>query len=110
MPTEFQNRFSDSVSMLNDISREKFGERFSDLEMHRQNQVFRTFFLNPETRERAFDLRSLCLEGFYSDYHDPWYRGISGWEYVEFKGKRISDLKKDWSFLRIHREFNEKRE
>jgi hypothetical protein len=52
----------------------------------------------------VFALRAVCLEGFYSDYRDPSYSGRTAWDILEFKGKRVDGIKKDWSFLKIYRD------
>ena len=93
---------------MNDKSKERFSKNFTDLETTDQDLVLRGLFLDPRTRERTFDLRSIALEGFYSDYHDPWYYGVTPWELVRFGGKRISDLEKDWTFLKVWKEYKKK--
>jgi hypothetical protein len=91
---------------VNGKSNEKFGSDFSEISDFDKNLVLRTLFLDPKNREGMFDLRSLALEGFYSDYHDPWYEGITPWKLVKFEGKRISDLKKDWTFLKVWKDYD----
>jgi hypothetical protein len=100
-PKEVQGYFRGIIDLVNQRSRSYFQEPFTELSLFNKNWILRDLFLDPRTRERIFDLRSLALEGFYSDYHDPWYQGVSAWELVHFQGKRISGLKKDWSFLKV---------
>ncbi|MGI0080349.1 MAG: gluconate 2-dehydrogenase subunit 3 family protein [Nitrososphaerales archaeon] len=106
-PKEVQDYFRDTVRMIEDLSGRLFAKPFRDLNDPDRNIVFRKMYLDPKSRERALDIRSLALEGFYSDYHDPWYEGLSGWEVVGFSGKRISDLKKDWTFLKVWKDWSE---
>ena len=103
-PREVQGYFRGIVDLVNKRSVSHFQNEFSGLSTFNKNWILRDLFLDPKTRERIFDLRSLALEGFYSDYHDPSYRGVSAWELVHFEGKRISGIKKDWSFLKIWRD------
>ncbi|MCL4518427.1 MAG: gluconate 2-dehydrogenase subunit 3 family protein [Thaumarchaeota archaeon] len=109
-PPPVQQYFRDCISVVDSRSQNKFQSKFVDLSGADKNIVLRELFLDPKTRERVFDLRSLALEGFYSDYHDPWYDGATGWDFTKFGGKRVSDIKKDWSFLRVWREWNKKSE
>jgi Gluconate 2-dehydrogenase subunit 3 len=99
-----QAYFQGAISKLNDLCDSKYGRAFADLDSEKRDNALKDFFLNPATREQMFDLRSIALEAFYSDFKTPAYGGVTGWEYTEFGGKRISDLKKDWSFLRIWKE------
>ena len=55
-------------------------------------------FFGPVTRERAFDLRSLVLESYYSDYRDPSYNGVTAWGAIKFEGKRILESRKTGGF------------
>ena len=105
-PSEVQAYFREAIDTINKHSQSQFSKEFSDLSDPDKNIVLRGLYLDPKTRELSFDLRSLALESFYSDYHDPWYEGMSGWEFVQFGGKRISDIKKDWSFLKVWKEWN----
>ncbi len=109
-PAQVQGYFRSAVKLVDEESRRKFSSPFSNLDDSDKSIILRELYLDPKTRERMLDLRSLVLEGFYSDYHDPWYKGTTPWEYVGFQGKRISDLKKDWSFLKVWREWNAKGE
>jgi len=101
LPKIVQDYYSGAIKALNFLSHSKFGNRFPELQKSEQNAALREFFLDQKTREMMFDLRSIVLESFYSDYHAPWYEGKTGWEFTGFSGKRISDLKKDWTFLRV---------
>ncbi|MDA4111314.1 MAG: gluconate 2-dehydrogenase subunit 3 family protein [Thaumarchaeota archaeon] len=100
-PKEVQDYFRGIIELVNQRSRTRFLQRFAGLSDFDKSWVIRELFLDPKTREKIFDLRSMALEGFYSDYHDPWYGGVTPWELVKFGGRRISGLKKDWSFLKI---------
>ena len=108
-PPPVQQYFRDAIEMVNTLSKKRFNGNFIDLADVDKNIVLRELLLNPRTRERAFDLRSLALEGFYSDYHDPWYHGTTAWELTKFGGKRVSDVKKDWSFLKVWKDWQERR-
>ncbi len=105
-PKEVQRYFRGIISQVNAKSRKKFGSDFCEISDSDKNLVLKSLFLDPKTREGVFDLRSIALEGFYSDYHDPWYRGITPWKLVKFEGKRISDLKKDWMFLKVWKDYD----
>lgn len=109
LPKEMQEYFRRTVELLNEKSRQHFAKNFADLGSVERNSILRDFYLHSSSRERMFDLRSLILEGFYSDYHDPAYEGITAWELIEFGGKRITELKKDWSFLKVWREHEQKK-
>ncbi len=78
--------------------------KFSELSEESRVRVVKNLISNPPTRSRLLEIRSLCLEGFYSDYRDPGYAGKSGWEWTGYEGKGITGLKKDWSFLEIYRQ------
>jgi hypothetical protein len=108
-PKEVQEYFRGIIKLTNEKSKERFRRDFASLEDPDKEFVLKSLFSDPVTRERAFDLRSLVLESYYSDYHDPSYNGITAWGAIKFEGKRISGIKKDWSFLRIWRD-SEKRE
>jgi Gluconate 2-dehydrogenase subunit 3 len=103
-PKGVQEYFRGIVKLINEKSQERFHKDFPSLEPSDQEFVLKSFFSDPLTRERAFDLRSIALESFYSDYHDPSYHGITAWGAIQFEGKRISGIKKDWSFLKIWRD------
>ena len=100
-----QDYFRAAMTLVNKESEKKFFKNFGKLSQSDRNIVQRDLYLNPKTREIMFDLRSLVLEGFYSDYHDPQYQGMTAWEYIGFAGKRVSDLKKDWTFLKVWKEW-----
>jgi len=100
-PNEVQNYFRGIVELVNQRSQVRFHGSFANLSDFDKSWIIRELFLDPKTRERIFDLRSLALEGFYSDYHDPWYRGVTPWELVKFGGRRISGMKKDWNSLKV---------
>ncbi len=109
-PPEVQGYFIETIKLVDEISKRRFGKIFSDLpDFESKDAVLRELYAEPKTRERLFDLRSLVLEGFYSDYTDPWYDGTTPWKALGFEGKGISGLKKDWSFLRIWREWEKKK-
>ncbi len=110
LPEEARQYFRSSIGLVNTNCQKKFFKNFVQLNTQERNQVLRDFYLNPASRERMFDLRSLALEAFYSDFHDPSYSGITAWQYIEFGGKRISNLKKDWSFLQVWRDHKGKTE
>ena len=103
-PIEVQKYFRGIVKLVNQRSSLRFQKQFSSLSDFDKNWMLRELLLDPKTRERVFDLRSLALEAFYSDYHDPGYNGVTPWELVQFRGRRISGIKKDWSFLKNWRE------
>jgi hypothetical protein len=104
-PKEVQEYFRGTVRMVNEKSTRRFGREFAGLSAEEKDRIVRELFLNHKTRERIFDLRSIALEGFYSDYRDPDYKGVTPWQLIKFGGKRISDLKKDWTFLRIWKDY-----
>jgi len=100
-PKEVQDYFRGVIIQVDGKSREKFSRDFCEISDFDKDLVLKSLFLDPRTREGVFDLRSIALEGFYSDYHDPWYQGVTPWKLLRFEGKRISDLKKDWTFLKV---------
>ena len=91
---------------LLDIIREeavRMGEaELRSLSPQKQIDLLNSLFDRSDTKEAYIFLRSLCVEGFYSDYSDPGYDGVTAWKLIEFGGPRISEIEKDWSFLRIH--------
>jgi hypothetical protein len=103
-PKKVQDYFRENIELVNQRSSLRFQNAFANLSESDKSFVIRELFLDPKTRERIFDLRSLALEGFYSDYHDPSYNGITPWEVVKFQGRRISGIKKDWNFLKVWKE------
>ncbi len=100
-PKEVQEYFRGIIQLTNAKSLEWFRREFALLEDPEKQFVLKSLFSDPVTRERAFDLRSLVLESYYSDYRDPSYNGVTAWGAIKFEGKRISGIKKDWSFLKI---------
>jgi Gluconate 2-dehydrogenase subunit 3 len=109
MSEERKKYFRDALNELQELCRKRFSTSFSELNSEQRQTALREFYLNPQTREKMFDLRSVVLESFYSDYHSPDYHGMTAWQYVEFGGKRISDLNKDWRFVRIWKEAETKK-
>ncbi len=108
LPKETQQYFRQAIDLVNQKCTKKFSSKnFVDLKPSERDVIIRDLLLDQTTRERMFDLRSLALEAFYSDYRDPSYKGITAWEYVEFGGKRITDLKKDWTFLKVWKDHEE---
>ena len=103
-PAGAQQFFRYSLAALDEISQRSFSKSFPNLSQADRDLAFRDLYLDRATREGMFALRAVILEGFYSDYHDPSYRGMTAWESIGFGGKRITDLKKDWSFVRAWRE------
>lgn len=104
MPKEVQNHFRKSIEIVQAGSKTKFARDFELLNDDQKNALLRELYLDHISRDRIFELRSLALEGFYSDYHDPGYKGKSAWDILRFQGKRISELKKDWTFLKNWRD------
>jgi hypothetical protein len=102
LPGEEREKVRRSLRALNDRATENFGRKFEHLTITEREAVLRSLLASPETRTDFFELRALCLEGFYSDYRDPWYGGKTAWQLTGFGGKRIDGVKKDWSFLRIY--------
>lgn len=88
--------------VLGDRALKAFGRRFDELTIQERGALLRSLLADPETRADFFELRALCLEGFYSDYRDPWYTGRTAWQLIGFGGKRIDGIEKDWSFLRVY--------
>ncbi len=103
-PLEVQEYFRGIVSLVNQRASLRFEKQFSDLSDFDKNLILRELLLDPKIRERIFDLRSIALEGFYSDYHDPGYNGTTPWELIQFRGRRVSGIKKDWNFLKNWRD------
>jgi hypothetical protein len=104
-PEGVRRQFRNSLRLVNDFAREGFSNDFATLADSDKNMVLRALILEPRTRVNVLFLRSLALEGFYSDYHDPWYTGVTAWQTVKFGGKRISELKKDWTFVKVWKEW-----
>jgi hypothetical protein len=99
-----QEYFHQAIRELDKVCQARFSDKFCNLKPEQRDHALKDFYLDPKTKEKLFDLRSLVLEGFYSDYHSPAYKGITAWTYVGFGGKGISGIKKDWNFLRIWRD------
>jgi Gluconate 2-dehydrogenase subunit 3 len=110
LPKETQHYFKQTIDLLNQKCRKRFSpsRNFAELNPSEREIILKEFYQDPTTRERMFDLRSLVLEAFYSDYHDPTYDGITAWEYLQFGGRRITELKKDWTFLKVWKDYQEK--
>lgn len=99
----------DEVKMIEDLlehirsEAEKLGKSdFRSLSEQQKITLLNSLHDRSETKSAYIFLRALCVEGFYSDYSDPGYEGVTAWNLLEFGGPRISDLEKDWSFLEIH--------
>ncbi len=99
-----KTEFHRALEFIEKKSNERFGLPFKYLSSDKQDH-FLTWMVKDRTGSDFFEtLRGACIDGFYSDYCDPNYSGRTAWSLVGFQGKRISDVKKDWSFLRIYRE------
>lgn len=109
LPKNSQQHFREAIKLLDKDCKNKFSKNFAEIKPEQRDSALRDFYFNSKTREMMFDLRSLVLEGFYSDYRDPSYSGVTAWEYIEFGGKRISDIKKDWSFLKAWKDHTDGR-
>jgi len=96
--------FRQALEFIDRKCMERFGLTFKDLLAEKQDDFLTWMAIDPKGSDFFDKLRGACIEGFYSDYCDPDYVGRTAWSLVGFQGKRISDLKKDWSFLRIYRE------
>lgn len=77
-------------------------ENFRSLSTEQKISLLNSLHDRSETKDAYIFLRSLCVEGFYSDYCDPGYEGVTAWKLLDFEGPRISDIEKDWSFLEIY--------
>lgn len=108
MPLERQNYFKKATAVLEGLCNKKYSRCFYELKVEERNVALKEMYLYPNTREMMFDLRSLALEAFYSDFRSPEYSGMTAWDYVDFGGKRISDLKRDWTFLKVWRDEKKK--
>lgn len=102
LPEEARPKVRSALQLIEDSSKRDRGKPFADLSPSARNAVLRALLLDPNTMAPVFVVRIFCVEGFYSDYRDPSYSGETAWDLVEFKGKRIDGIKKDWSFLRIY--------
>lgn len=103
------NAEAGEVKMLGDLldiirkEAEKMGSSdFRSLKEEEKIHLLNSLHDRGDTKDAYIFLRSLCVEGFYSDYSDPDYEGVTAWNLIEFGGPRISDLEKDWSFLEIY--------
>ena len=103
LPEPARQAFRLALKLVDDRSSESYAKTFAVLSMDERSEILRSLLTDPTTMSLVFALRAICLEGFYSDYHDPSYLGRTAWDVLEFKGKRIDGVKKDWSFLRIYR-------
>jgi hypothetical protein len=83
-----------------------FGVSFKDAEREKREKVLNEFLSDPQSFKIFFKLRAICLEGYYSDYRDPWYKGKTAWDVVEFSIRKPSLMKKDFSFLMVYKLFN----
>lgn len=90
------------LSVIRQKAEEYGNSDFISLPVSEKVKILKSLFEKSETKDAYLFLRSLCVEGFYSDYHDPGYNGVTAWDLIEFGGPRISDLKKDWSFLKVY--------
>lgn len=97
----------DILSTIKKKAKDMGGGDFVSLTNSEKIELLKSMYERSDTKDAYLFLRSLCVEGFYSDYHDPWYDGVTAWELIGFGGPRISDIKKDWSFLRIYSMYNE---
>jgi hypothetical protein len=94
-----------TLSSIDQYARKTYGNDFCSIGLKDRADVIRRFLVEKEFFKATFFLRALVLEGFYTDYRDPWYKGKTVWEAVGFGGKRVSDVQKDWSFLKVYQEF-----
>ena len=91
------------IALFHDYSKRIFEKELSDLSQDEISELFKKMHTDPASRLSFLLVRSLCIMGFYSDYTDPWYDGVSAWTWMDYGGKGISGLNKDWSFLEIYR-------
>jgi Gluconate 2-dehydrogenase subunit 3 len=104
LPEGARHYFRSALHLVDGRAGQRFGKSFANLSSEERSGVLGSLLADPTTMAPAFALRAICLEGFYSDYRDPSYTGRTAWDLIEFKGKRIDGIKKDWSFLRIYQE------
>ena len=103
-PNDVRSEVLETLSVINQESKSLYrGRSFPELSIIERTLVVKRLLGTPSVRARMMEVRSLCLEGFYSDYHDPDYKGKAAWEWTEYKGKGITGLKKDWTFLEVYR-------
>ena len=91
------------IALFHDYPKKFFGKELSDLNLDEISALFKKMHTDPASRLSFLLVRSLCIMGFYSDYTDPWYDGFGAWAWMDYGGKGISGLNKDWSFLEIYR-------
>jgi len=104
LPLERRERIKRTLAMIQEESHTAFaGRNFQALARDEKEVVFRRFLSEGRLKGRLLEIRAMCIDGFYSDYRDPDYRGASAWEWLGYEGKRISGIKKDWSFLEVYR-------
>jgi gluconate 2-dehydrogenase subunit 3-like protein len=84
------------------------GRRFESLDQNEKGWLIRSLMKEPRTKFSLLKIRDLCIMGFYSDYHDPEYAGKTAWEWIGFRGKGLTDLNKDWSFLEVYKSRSKK--
>ena len=92
-----------AIALFHDYPKKSFGKELSDLNKDEISALFKKMHTDTASRLSFLLVRSLCIMGFYSDYADPWYDGIGVWAWMDYGGKGISGLNKDWSFLEIYR-------
>jgi len=85
------------------------GTRFKDARREDRESILNILLSNPESFKDFFKLRAICLEGYYSDYKDPWYHGPTAWDIIGFKIKNVSFMKKDFSFLKVYNTYSERK-
>ncbi|HEV2138146.1 MAG TPA: gluconate 2-dehydrogenase subunit 3 family protein [Nitrososphaerales archaeon] len=103
LPEPARQMFRSVLRQVDEESDEKFGRPFVALAPKARDSLLRSLLLDPATMAGVFAVRAICLEGYYADYRDPSYAGKTAWEILDFKGKRIDGIKKDWSFLEVYR-------
>ena len=103
--SEYQrSRTKEALALIDARSRELFaGRKFSGLTVRERGSVLKTLLSDGASRQLFVEVRAICVSGFYSDYRDPDYKGIGAWAWLGYEGKRISGIKKDWSFLEVYR-------
>lgn len=102
-PENVRKSLSSFLMKIQEISKSEFGIEFENLPREKRVYILEKMLLDPSHKIDAFFIRALCLEGYYSDYRDPWYTGKTAWDVVGFKGKRITGIKKDFSFLEVYK-------
>jgi len=103
MPESQQTRIRGALGLIEAMSRDMFdGRRFRDLSFAERDRVLKDMLSKGDSKQLFVELRAICVSGFYSDYRDPGYAGMGAWEWMDYGGKRITGIKKDWSFLRVY--------